>query len=173
MNRALIGVLSVAMLSAGLTGCESKAGTGAMIGGGAGAGLGAIIGHQSGKTGQGALIGGAVGAIGGGLVGNEMDKNDRRDREARERGRDAYQGADYRATEYRDTSRRPAAASSKGITQQDVIYWSERGDRDELIIDRIEQSGATFNLSSRDENDLRDAGVSEDVIRAMKDTARR
>ena len=40
-------------------------------------------------------------------------------------------------------------------------------------LDRIERSGAVFTLSSRDENQLRNAGVGEDVIRAMKDTGRR
>ena len=44
------------------------------MGGAAGAGIGAIAGHQSGKAGEGALIGGAVGAGAGYLLGNEKDK---------------------------------------------------------------------------------------------------
>lgn len=40
----------------------------------AGAGIGAIVGHQSGHTAEGALIGGAVGAGGGYIIGNEGDK---------------------------------------------------------------------------------------------------
>src|SRR5437868_2141753 len=84
MKQALLSAVALAVLIAGAAGCETKAGTGALVGGAAGAGLGAIIGKQShGRTAEGALIGGAVGAIGGGLIGNEMDKNDRR--EARER----------------------------------------------------------------------------------------
>jgi len=55
-------------------GCDSDAKTGAVVGGGIGAGTGAIIGHQSGKTGQGALIGGAIGAGTGLLLGNAQDK---------------------------------------------------------------------------------------------------
>jgi len=133
-----------------------------LVGGGAGAGLGAIIGHQSGKTGQGAAIGAAVGAIGGALIGNEMDKNDRRNPDQPQR-----------ASEYSEPAERPAAGRAGGVTKEDVIRWTQRGDRDDLIVDRIEQSGTTVRLSSRDENDLRDRGVSEDVIRAMKDTARR
>ena len=43
---------------------------GALLGGGTGAGIGAIIGHQKGKTAEGALIGGAVGALAGGLIGD-------------------------------------------------------------------------------------------------------
>jgi uncharacterized protein YcfJ len=161
LRRAMAGVLFVGVAFAG-AGCESKAANGALIGGAAGAGVGAIIGHNShNRTAEGALIGGAAGAIGGGLLGNELDKKDRQERE-------------YRASEYRDTSRRTSAPPrNRPPTKDDVIYWSERGDRDDAIIDRIESGGAVYRLSSRDENDLRDHGVSEDVIRSMKDTARR
>lgn len=77
----LSGGLGLALL-AGPIGCESNAGTGALVGGAAGAGLGAIIGHNShGRTAEGALIGGAAGAIGGAVIGNEMDKNEARDRD--------------------------------------------------------------------------------------------
>src|SRR4051794_12761098 len=73
-----VGVVLLAAVSLASTpGCATKAGTGALIGGAAGAGIGAIIGHNShDRAGSGALIGGAVGAIGGAIVGNEMDKSD-------------------------------------------------------------------------------------------------
>jgi len=76
----------------GGAGCASNAGNGALIGGAAGAGAGAIIGHNShGRTGSGALIGGAVGAIGGALVGGEMDREQAEQREAeRYRYQDTY-----------------------------------------------------------------------------------
>ena len=95
--------------------------------------------------------------LGGALIGNELDKNDRE--EARRRKRSAAQ----RTIRIRDGT----------ITRQDVMNWVRQGDRDDLIIDRIERSGTVFQISSRDENALRDAGVSEEVIRTMKDTARR
>src|SRR4051812_50053306 len=81
MKRALLSVVAACgIFGAGLVGCETKAGTGALIGGAAGAGIGAIVGHNShGRTGSGALIGGAGGALGGALIGNEMDKQDKRD----------------------------------------------------------------------------------------------
>jgi len=75
MFRSLIAILTV--VSVGLvfvSGCESDAQTGAALGGLGGAGVGAIIGHQSGKTTEGALIGGAVGAGAGYVVGSEQDK---------------------------------------------------------------------------------------------------
>jgi uncharacterized protein YcfJ len=138
-------------------GCETKAGTGALVGGAGGAAVGGGIGSFShSRAGEGALIGGAVGAVGGAVVGNEMDKKDQRDRER----------ASRRAREERyDSDRR--------VTKKDVIKWTKDGVKDEIIIDRIDRSGTVFRMTAADENDLRDAGVSEDVVRAMKNTARK
>jgi uncharacterized protein YcfJ len=182
MKRAVVSGIAVAVLSAGVVGCETKAGTGALIGGAAGAGLGAIIGNNTGHghTAGGAAIGGVAGALGGALIGNELDKKDREEATARQR--DSYRDRDYnRTSSYpaADYDRDPYAnhrsnnAAANAVTKADVIEWTRRGDRDDLIIDRIERSGTVFHLSSRDENQLRDAGVGEEVIRAMKDTARR
>ena len=77
MGKKLLTTVMVMAVSLGLIwagGCESDAGTGATIGGLGGAGLGAIIGHQSGHTAEGALIGGAAGAGGGYIIGSERDK---------------------------------------------------------------------------------------------------
>ena len=182
MKRALVSASVVlGVLSAGLAGCETKAGSGALIGGAAGAGLGAIIGNNTGHghTAGGAAIGGVAGALGGALIGNEMDKKDRE----QARQRDYYRDQDYNRTPGYPTStggggdydRDPYARgrSNNAVTKADVMDWTRRGDREDLIIDRIERSGTVFRLSSRDENQLRDAGVGEEVIRAMKDTARR
>ena len=79
MFRNLVTSLLVVVVGVGfafVAGCESKAQTGAGVGALGGAGLGAIIGHQSGNAGVGALIGGAAGAAGGYLIGNEGDKKD-------------------------------------------------------------------------------------------------
>ena len=76
------GVLGLVM-GFGVMGCAtgpngqtSKASQDAVLGSLAGAGLGAIIGHQSGHTGEGAAIGAAVGAGGGYVIGNEQDKGE-------------------------------------------------------------------------------------------------
>ena len=184
MNRAVVSSLVVlGVLSAAMLGCETKAGTGALVGGAAGAGLGAIIGNNTGHghTAGGAAIGGVAGALGGALIGNELDKKDRQDQQARDR--EYYRDRDYnRAPSYpasgdydRDPYRsgRSNNASANTLSKNDVIDWTRRGDREDLIIDRIDHSGTVFHLSARDENQLRDAGVGEEVIRAMKDTARR
>jgi hypothetical protein len=167
-NRSIGLVLAGTIFLATTTGCETKAGTGALVGGAAGAGIGAIIGHNShNRTGSGALIGGAVGALGGALVGNEMDKADRRkEQETRERDREEDDRYDTRS------GSSGSAYATTRVTQEDVIAWSTRGTRDSEIIDRIDRSGAVFHLTAADENHLRDSGVSEPVIREMKETAR-
>jgi len=62
-------------ISALLVGCTATE-QGAGIGAASGAGLGAIIGHQSGETGEGAAIGAAAGALVGGLIGHQVDKEE-------------------------------------------------------------------------------------------------
>ncbi len=57
------------------------------------------------------------------------------------------------------------------VSQTDVIGWTVRGVTDDVILDRIEHARTTFHLSAADEMRLRDAGVSDDVVRAMKATA--
>ena len=66
-------VILLAVLGAG---CATATPTqkGALAGSVLGAGLGAIIGHQSGDTGKGALIGAAAGGLGGALIGDVMAK---------------------------------------------------------------------------------------------------
>lgn len=66
-------LLGGVLLSSG--GCENDRNTGLLIGSAAGAGLGAIIGKNTGgHTATGALIGAGVGAGAGYIVGNETDK---------------------------------------------------------------------------------------------------
>ena len=167
MNRVMFRRIAQFAMSlflwAGLAGCETKAGTGALIGGAAGAGIGAIIGHNShGRTAAGALIGGAVGAVGGVIVGNELDKNDRRE-EQRRREDERY------GEVHRD---RQVYVAYDRVSRDDVIVWTRRGMRDGEILDRIDRSGTVFHVTAADENQLRDAGVSEEVISEMKNTAR-
>src|SRR3954468_16253193 len=101
-NKWIMKAVMVAGLGAGVVGCESHAGNDALIGGAAGAGIGALIGSVShARAGEGALIGGAIGAIGGGLIGNEQDRREH-----------------YRERAYYD-DRRPAY-------YEDRYYYEER-----------------------------------------------
>lgn len=78
-QKIQIGTASLALLVLGA--CSeplSNREKGALIGGGAGAGGGALIGGlAAGAPGTGAAIGGAAGAIGGALVGDERDRRER------------------------------------------------------------------------------------------------
>lgn len=69
MKKIMI-ILFGASLFLTITSCSTKAGTGALVGGGLGTGAGALIGG-----GTGAAIGAAAGTVTGALVGNSMDRN--------------------------------------------------------------------------------------------------
>ncbi len=82
MKYHTISLTAVAVgLALVLTGCETPSGrpdntaTGALVGGAAGAGIGAIAGGH--EAGEGALIGGAIGALTGALVGHSIDQQHR------------------------------------------------------------------------------------------------
>ncbi len=89
MDRKItILIVGVSTLSLVFAGCNDANRTpiggshkteGAVLGGGIGAGTGAIIGKQKGKAGQGALIGGLAGAGIGYVLGDAKDKNQARD----------------------------------------------------------------------------------------------
>jgi hypothetical protein len=88
-QQGMIGVLGGALLVTSI-GCSTPLSTrekGALVGGGAGAGVGALIAGW-----PGAAIGGALGAGGGALVGDQLQKRDRQQegqaRELTERDRE-------------------------------------------------------------------------------------
>lgn len=78
MKKAQVLTIAVAVSAVVLTGCTypngepNNTGTGALIGAGSGAALGAVLGGRN--AGAGALIGGAFGAITGALIGNSIDR---------------------------------------------------------------------------------------------------
>jgi len=69
MKRSLCFIILLSLFFLGCTTTQK----GAAVGGVAGAGLGAIIGTQSGHGAEGAGIGAAVGAISGALIGEKME----------------------------------------------------------------------------------------------------
>ena len=96
-----------------VVGCESHAGTDALVGGAAGAGIGALIGSVShARAGEGALIGGAIGAIGGGIIGSEQDR--------RERYEDHYS---YDDRSYRE---RPVVVRERVYEERPVVVRERR-----------------------------------------------
>src|SRR5437763_10718794 len=74
----MIRTALLAGMGLGAVGCESHTGTDALVGGAAGAGIGALVGSMShARAGEGALVGGAIGAIGGAIGGNDQDRDER------------------------------------------------------------------------------------------------
>ena len=157
------GVCALLVCAVGI-GCETKAQSGALIGGLSGAAIGGAIGSTShARAGEGAAIGAVAGVLGGALVGHAMDKQD--EKRAKAERYESYSGGQSSYAYQTD--------SAKIITNRDVIDWSKRGVKNEIIIDRIERSGQVFRLTAADENELRDSDVDPSVIRAMKNTSRR
>ena len=77
--RIAIGLILFGLV-AYMTGCATKAQSGAALG----AGAGALTGQAIGRNTEGTLIGAGVGAIGGYIIGNEMDKSDARAQQAKD-----------------------------------------------------------------------------------------
>lgn len=72
MNTAKGMTLAMCMLT--MVSCQTKQGTGTIIGSISGTALGGIVGKIAGNTAVGAAIGGVVGAGAGALIGRHMDK---------------------------------------------------------------------------------------------------
>jgi outer membrane lipoprotein SlyB len=144
MKYAISSFATAAIL---LASCESKAGTGALVGGGGGAIIGGAVGGW-----QGALIGGAVGTVGGAIIGAAMDASDRRTMEDNNP----------------ETMRR--IDNRQQLTLQDIKNMSRNGLSDETIMNQIKATDSTYSLTSDQITDLKRSGVSENVINYMIST---
>ena len=103
--------------------------------------------------GAGALIGGAIGAITGGLIGNSMDQ----------KGSGKICATQAPQTYVRVEQNQPlAVADVKALAQAKV--------GDDLIISQIRTSHTVYHLSAADIIDLRNSGVSENVLDFMINT---
>lgn len=137
-----------------LTGCQypngepNNTGTGALIGAGAGALMGAAIGGPR-NGGAGALIGAAAGAITGGLIGNSIDQE---------------QAAELRAQAPQTYVR---VQQGQPLSLSDIKALAQAKVSDEVIINQIRNSHTVFHLSTTDIIDLHNSGVSENVINFM------
>lgn len=144
-----IGLLVLAALPVGCTHFDPVGGN-ALVGSGLGAATGAVIGHQSGNTGAGALLGATAGAIGGALVGEA--KQARYERDA--------------ALAYADAQSYQAAANA--VTNSDVIYMTQNGLSEDVIINAIHTRGGQFDTSPTALTTLHTSGVSNNVIATMQ-----
>lgn len=149
-HRFLLGLL----VAASLAGCRNlnHTETGALLGSGAGALAGAIIGHQSGNKELGALIGAATGGVAGGLVGNARDAQEERDA----------------ALAHAHHQERVRQAERRALTNRDVVDLAQHGFSDDYIIRTIQTRGGRFDLSTSSMIVLKQSGVSENVLGAMQ-----
>ncbi|MBS0621012.1 MAG: hypothetical protein JSS61_06100 [Verrucomicrobia bacterium] len=137
------------LLSLLLVGCESKAGTGALVGGGLGAGAGALISPTAG----GVLIGTAVGAATGAVIGASLDSADR----------DRVSESSPQTLNKID--------NKEQLSLDDIIRMHNAGITDDKIIGTIDSTGSVYHLTTSDIQELKDAGVSQHVIDHMLQTA--
>lgn len=144
-----LGIVTIVMGAIIITSCESKAGTGALVGTGVGMGAGALIS----PTPQGVLIGGAVGAVSGAIIGAALDESDREN--------------------IRESSPKTMNRIDRGeqLSLKDIEKMSEAGIADDKIIGTIHSTGSVYHLSSSDVEDLKSKGVSQRVIDYMLQTS--
>jgi outer membrane lipoprotein SlyB len=150
-------ILTAASLAVLLTGCQNPDGTqnntgsGALIGGAMGAVTGAAIGGRRNGP-EDAALGMAAGAVAGGLIGYAMD----RDQEARLK-------AQAPATYVKVDQGQPLSVA-------DVKALARAGINEDVIINQIKASRTVYHLSAADIVDLRDSGVTNNVINYMIST---
>lgn len=172
ISVALMGSLALAPM----TGCESLPGNdkqqGAVIGGVGGALAGAALSKNN--RGLGALIGGALGAGGGWLIGANKDKitgkNDNDRERAREEAIKASERAERNPAKPEDVDRaRTADLNDDGfVTLDEVVALRQANLSDDEMVTRLERTGQVFELTDYQEDYLRTRGVSDDVIREMR-----
>ncbi|HEV2320015.1 MAG TPA: YXWGXW repeat-containing protein [Verrucomicrobiae bacterium] len=153
MKKFQVLTATVAVSGLVLTGCTypngeaNNTGTGALIGAGSGAALGAVLGGRN--AGAGALIGGAFGALTGALIGNSID---------RQQAEELH--AEAPVTYVHVQQNQP-------LTVADVEALTHAKVSDDVIIAQIQNSHAVYHLSPQDIINLHSAGVSDKVVNFM------
>ncbi|HEU5434242.1 MAG TPA: glycine zipper domain-containing protein [Thermomicrobiales bacterium] len=140
-----------ALALACFSGCASPyhADRGALFGGAAGAGVGALVGEAVGHPGVGALVGAGVGTVSGAAIGSGLDEIEAKNRAmiAAQMGREVPRGA---------------------VTIGDVIDMTRQGLDEDLIVNHIRYNGVAQRPQSRDLIALQQNNVSKRVIEAMQ-----
>src|SRR5215211_4756428 len=73
-RRLMAGLLAMSSVSLSACASMSQKERGAVIGAGAGAAIGGVIGNQTGSTARGAIIGAVIGGAAGAVIGHQMDQ---------------------------------------------------------------------------------------------------
>ena len=140
-----------------LTGCRttSHAQSGALIGTGIGSFVGAVVGGESGHAAGGAIAGAMTGAVIGGLAGDAEDAREERDV--------AVAQAQYQQH----------LAASQAVTNVDLITMTQAGLSDQVIVNAVQTRGGQFDLSPNGIIDLKNRGVSDNVILSIQSSTGR
>lgn len=125
-----------------LLSCETKTGQGAFIGAAGGAVIGGVAGG-----GTGALIGAGAGAVGGALIGAALDESDK---------------------QKLDPDTRRSYEAGEPLTVNAIIRMHEAGIEDKKIIQSL-KGNKCYPVTSDDLEKLKGAGVSQDVIKSMRE----
>ena len=168
LTLTLTGSLGLAPV---LAGCDSLPGNketqGAVIGGVGGAAAGALIAKNNRLLGG--LIGGAVGAGGGYLIGLGIDKNDQKHKDEAIRASENARAnpASSSAVRMNDPNQSADLNNDGYVTLDEVAAMRQAGLSDQDMVRRLHMTNQVFDLSSEQQQWLRDRGVDNSVITAM------
>jgi Glycine zipper len=160
-----------------MIGCESlpgdKKSQGAVLGGIGGALAGAAVAGDD-DRGIGAMIGALAGAGGGYLIGAKVDEKDKDDAKKKEEALQASRNAEANpASADAAKQAKTADVNDDGfVTLDEVIAMEQAGISDQDMISRLERTQQYFALTEEQEGFLRDRGVNDAVIVAMRDMNR-
>lgn len=154
MNVARFSHLAaVGMLAAAAVGCRSPyyADQGALLGGLAGAGVGAAIGEHNDNPLAGAAIGAVVGTLTGAAIGDNIDHDVARNNAIIEQ--------------------RMGQRLAGAVSIPQVVSMTRAGLSDDVIITHIQANGVAQRPQTGDLIALKEQGVSDRVINAMQSQA--
>jgi hypothetical protein len=135
----------------------------------AGAALGALLADENNKL-LGLLLGGAAGATGGYLLGANTDWFDGTRQDASAQAREAVSTAQANpATPEQARVARTADIDRNGfVTMDEMVAMEQAGLTDDQQLQRLRATGAVFDLSVEQAQDLLNAGVSPEVVNELE-----
>jgi uncharacterized protein YcfJ len=150
MHRKItLGLMAFVAVAA--VGCQTNTETGALAGGGAGAVIGGIIGHQFHSTAAGAVVGAGVGAVTGAAIGNSVDRAEAQNRALIEA--------------------RLGHPCPGAVSVNDAVAMTRAGVDQQVIVDHINAVGVIRPLTTDDIIYLKQNYVSDRVVRTMQHPA--
>ena len=177
MKSITVTALMTSLTVGPMMGCETlpgdKKSQGAVIGGIGGALAGAAV-AGSDDRGVGALIGAVAGAGGGYLIGAKLDDKDKDDAKKKEEALQASKNAEANpASAEAAKNAKTADVNDDGfVTLDEVVAMKEAGLSDKEMIRRLQRTQQYFALNGQQEDFLRERGVSDAVVVAMRDMNR-